>query len=49
MYRFIRHAGRLLDHLQNTAAFMYVNVSFIVFDEADRVLDLDLRRISKLF
>ena len=36
--------GRLLDHLQNTAAFMYVNVSFIVFDEADRVLDLGFEK-----
>ena len=36
--------GRLLDHLQNTAAFVFVNVSFVVFDEADRVLDLGFEK-----
>eukprot|EP00250_Pteridium_aquilinum_P007612 c17284_g1_i1 orf=191-2026(-) len=32
--------GRLLDHLQNTASFHYENLRWIVFDEADRLLDL---------
>jgi ATP-dependent RNA helicase DDX31/DBP7 len=36
--------GRLLDHLQNTASFVYVNVGFVVFDEADRVLDLGFEK-----
>jgi hypothetical protein len=28
--------GRLLDHLQHTASFVYSNLQWIVFDEADR-------------
>jgi len=36
--------GRLLDHLQNTEAFVFVNCSFLVFDEADRVLDLGFEK-----
>lgn len=28
--------GRLLDHLQHTASFVYSNLRWIVFDEADR-------------
>ncbi|MCO5582749.1 hypothetical protein L7F22_036648 [Adiantum nelumboides] len=32
--------GRLLDHLQNTSSFCYRNLQWIVFDEADRLLDL---------
>ncbi|MCO5601078.1 hypothetical protein L7F22_055197 [Adiantum nelumboides] len=31
---------RLLDHLQNTSSFCYRNLQWIVFDEADRLLDL---------
>ena len=32
--------GRLLDHLENTAAFETRRVSWLVLDEADRLLDL---------
>ncbi|XP_043722680.1 DEAD-box ATP-dependent RNA helicase 17 [Telopea speciosissima] len=32
--------GRLLDHLKNTSSFLYTNLRWIVFDEADRILDL---------
>lgn len=32
--------GRLLDHLQNTASFHHENLQWMVFDEADRLLDL---------
>ncbi|KAL5232076.1 hypothetical protein ABZP36_030852 [Zizania latifolia] len=32
--------GRLLDHLQHTSSFVYSNLRWIVFDEADRILEL---------
>ncbi|KAJ1298220.1 hypothetical protein BS78_01G437100 [Paspalum vaginatum] len=32
--------GRLLDHLQHTASFIYSNLRWIVFDEADSILEL---------
>ncbi|XP_076444991.1 uncharacterized protein LOC143282955 isoform X2 [Babylonia areolata] len=32
--------GRLLDHIQNTEGFMFKNLSCLVIDEADRILDL---------
>uniref|UniRef100_A0A5B7B7I0 ATP-dependent RNA helicase n=1 Tax=Davidia involucrata TaxID=16924 RepID=A0A5B7B7I0_DAVIN len=32
--------GRLLDHLKNTSSFLYTNLRWIIFDEADRILEL---------
>ncbi|PIA27580.1 hypothetical protein AQUCO_07600033v1 [Aquilegia coerulea] len=32
--------GRLLDHLKNTASFAHNNLRWIIFDEADRILEL---------
>lgn len=32
--------GRLLDHLQNTASFEVSKLEWLIFDEADRLLDL---------
>ncbi|PKA56407.1 DEAD-box ATP-dependent RNA helicase 17 [Apostasia shenzhenica] len=32
--------GRLLDHLKNTSSFIYTNIQWIVYDEADRILEL---------
>ncbi|KAK7304017.1 hypothetical protein RJT34_15004 [Clitoria ternatea] len=32
--------GRLLDHLKNTSSFMYTKLRWIIFDEADRILEL---------
>lgn len=32
--------GRLLDHLKNTTSFLYSNLRWIIFDEADRILEL---------
>ncbi|XP_029034748.1 probable ATP-dependent RNA helicase pitchoune isoform X1 [Osmia bicornis bicornis] len=32
--------GRLLDHLQNTADFLYKNLQCLIIDEADRILDI---------
>ncbi|XP_078433400.1 P-loop containing nucleoside triphosphate hydrolases superfamily protein isoform X2 [Wolffia australiana] len=32
--------GRLLDHMKNTTAFSYGNLQWIVFDEADSILEL---------
>ncbi|KAL6974639.1 DEAD-box ATP-dependent RNA helicase 17 [Sarracenia purpurea var. burkii] len=32
--------GRLLDHLKNTSSFLYSNLRWIIFDEADRILEL---------
>ncbi|KAM0948295.1 putative RNA helicase [Dioscorea sansibarensis] len=32
--------GRLLDHLRNTSSFVYEKLCWIVFDEADRILEL---------
>ena len=43
--------GRLLDHLQNTAGFLYKNLLMFVCDEADRILEQgfedDLRGIVR--
>lgn len=33
--------GRLQDHLENTKGFSLRNLKYLVFDEADRLLDLD--------
>ncbi|XP_027173342.1 DEAD-box ATP-dependent RNA helicase 17 isoform X2 [Coffea eugenioides] len=32
--------GRLLDHLRNTSSFLYKNLRWVIFDEADRILEL---------
>ena len=44
--------GRLLDHLQNTAGFVYRNLACLVIDEADRILEIgfeeEMRQIVKL-
>ncbi|XP_031103875.1 DEAD-box ATP-dependent RNA helicase 17 isoform X2 [Ipomoea triloba] len=32
--------GRLLDHLRKTSSFIHTNLRWIVFDEADRILEL---------
>ncbi|XP_061354977.1 DEAD-box ATP-dependent RNA helicase 17 isoform X1 [Gastrolobium bilobum] len=32
--------GRLLDHLKNTSSFLYTNLRWIIFDEADHILEL---------
>ena len=44
--------GRLLDHLQNTRAFVTRNLAFFVADEADRILEAgfeeEMRQIVKL-
>ncbi|XP_031278894.1 DEAD-box ATP-dependent RNA helicase 17-like [Pistacia vera] len=32
--------GRLLDHLKHTTAFLHTNLRWIIFDEADRILEL---------
>ncbi|QCE13598.1 ATP-dependent RNA helicase DDX31/DBP7 [Vigna unguiculata] len=32
--------GRLLDHLKNTTSFLHSNLRWIIFDEADRILEL---------
>ncbi|KAI3839465.1 hypothetical protein MKX03_033610 [Papaver bracteatum] len=32
--------GRLLDHLKNTTSFVHSNLRWIIFDEADRILEL---------
>ncbi|PON84616.1 DEAD-box ATP-dependent RNA helicase [Trema orientale] len=32
--------GRLLDHLKNTLSFLHSNLRWIIFDEADRILEL---------
>ncbi|XP_044507352.1 DEAD-box ATP-dependent RNA helicase 17 isoform X2 [Mangifera indica] len=32
--------GRLLDHLKNTSSFLHANLRWIIFDEADRILEL---------
>ncbi|XP_011307727.1 probable ATP-dependent RNA helicase pitchoune [Fopius arisanus] len=32
--------GRLLDHLQNTADFLFKNLNCLIIDEADRILDV---------
>nr|DAD44190.1 TPA_asm: hypothetical protein HUJ06_002420 [Nelumbo nucifera] len=32
--------GRLLDHLKNTSSFLRTNLRWLIFDEADRILEL---------
>ncbi|KAK6147597.1 hypothetical protein DH2020_018509 [Rehmannia glutinosa] len=32
--------GHLLDHLKNTSSFLHTNLRWIIFDEADRILEL---------
>ncbi|KAL9421847.1 hypothetical protein AB3S75_034174 [Citrus x aurantiifolia] len=32
--------GRLLDHLKHTSSFLHTNLHWIIFDEADRILEL---------
>uniref|UniRef100_A0A803MF66 ATP-dependent RNA helicase n=1 Tax=Chenopodium quinoa TaxID=63459 RepID=A0A803MF66_CHEQI len=32
--------GRLLDHLKNTSSFLYSNLRWLIFDEADRILEM---------
>ncbi|XP_035543680.1 DEAD-box ATP-dependent RNA helicase 17-like [Juglans regia] len=32
--------GRLLDHLRHTSSFLHTNLRWIIFDEADRILEL---------
>lgn len=36
--------GRVIDHLSNTKGFNLKNLKFLVFDEADRLLDLDFEK-----
>ena len=36
--------GRVVDHLSNTKGFSLKNLKFLVFDEADRLLDLDFEK-----
>jgi ATP-dependent RNA helicase DDX47/RRP3 len=36
--------GRVVDHLTNTKGFHLKNLKFLVFDEADRLLDLDFEK-----
>ncbi|KAM0815194.1 putative ATP-dependent RNA helicase [Seiridium cardinale] len=44
--------GRLLDHLQNTPAFVYKNLKSLVIDEADRILETgfedEMKQIIKI-
>ncbi len=44
--------GRLLDHLQNTAGFVYKNLKALVIDEADRILEIgfeeEMRQIVRI-
>lgn len=39
--------GRLLYHLQNTQAFKYSNLKTLVFEEADRTLDMGFQQNVK--
>ncbi|CAN0923790.1 DEAD-box ATP-dependent RNA helicase 17 [Linum grandiflorum] len=32
--------GRLLDHMKHTSSFMHSNLRWVIFDEADRILEL---------
>ncbi|VUG18078.1 HAS1 [Brettanomyces bruxellensis] len=44
--------GRLLDHLQNTRGFVFKNLRTLIFDEADRILEIgfedEIRQIVKI-
>ncbi|CAN8317699.1 unnamed protein product [Cochlearia groenlandica] len=44
--------GRLLDHLKNTASFVHKNLRWVIFDEADCILELgydkEIEQIIKL-
>lgn len=39
--------GRLLDHLQNTAGFIFSNLQCLVIDEADRILQIGFEQDMK--
>ncbi|WJX67561.1 RNA helicase [Trifolium repens] len=39
--------GRLLDHLQNTKAFIYKNLKCLMIDEADRILEANFEEEMK--
>ena len=39
--------GRLLDHMQNCPDFVFKNVSCLVIDEADRILDIGFEEEMK--
>ncbi|XP_076822825.1 uncharacterized protein LOC143469136 [Clavelina lepadiformis] len=39
--------GRLLDHLQNTAEFMFRNLQCLIIDEADRILEVGFEEEMK--
>lgn len=39
--------GRLLDHLENTKSFVISSIKWIVFDEADRLIDLGFGKKTK--
>lgn len=45
--------GRLLDHLKNTSSFLHTNLRWLIFDEADRILELgygkEIEEILDLF
>lgn len=36
--------GRILDHLENTKGFSLKSLRFLVFDEADRLLNMDFEK-----
>ena len=36
--------GRMLYHLQNTKSILMDNLQYLIFDEADRILDLGFER-----
>jgi ATP-dependent RNA helicase DDX18/HAS1 len=44
--------GRLLDHLQHTKHFLYINLAFLTIDEADRIVEIgfyeEMRKIFEI-